>query len=217
MMRTRGELNHKEWGRLFHEYLQDGSTYFKANWGKGQKISSLRTLPYEDAIDEAGHVEILDYEKASAIVDQAEKMAIGICSCRHEKLHAGSKTRDIPLEKCSSFDNAADMLVRHGMAREVSRAEMQDNLAHSREQGLVLCADNVRRNITFICHCCGCCCNMLLGISRFGCPNVVVSSNYIARVNQDECIILQSLEQGTLQNLLFDNPNSGAQGFLRTF
>ena len=115
-------------------------------------------------------------------------MAIGICSCRHEKLHADEKECDIPLEKCASFDSAADMLTRRGMAREVSREEMRDNLAHSREQGLVFCADNVRKNVSFICNCCGCCCNVLLGVSRFGCPNVVVSSNYLARVNADECI-----------------------------
>jgi Pyruvate/2-oxoacid:ferredoxin oxidoreductase delta subunit len=281
MMRTRGELNHKEWGRLFHEYLQDGAAYYKANWGKGQKISPLRTLPYEEAIDDAARVMILSYEKASDIIDEADQMAIGVCSCRHEKLHAGAKTCDIPLEKCSSFGGAAGMLVRHGMAKEVTREEMHDNLAQSREQGLVLCADNVRNDITFICHCCGCCCNVLLGVSRFGYPNMVVSSNYIARVDEDECIecgscaeacpvnaiedgidnctpvvnesiclgcgvcalscqseslklvpreqrmfcpedtferiILQSLEQGTLQNLLFANPNSGTQGFLRTF
>jgi hypothetical protein len=71
-------------------------------------------------------------------------MEIGICSCRHEKLHAGAKPCDVPLEKCSSFSGAADMLQRHGMAREVSREEMHDNLVQSREQGLVLCADNVR-------------------------------------------------------------------------
>lgn len=279
MMRTRGELNYKEWGRLFYEYLQDGTTYFQANWGKGQTVSSLRTLPHEETIDDA-HVEILDYDKASAIVDQSKTMAIGMCSCRHEKMHAGAKECDIPLEKCASFGGGAKMLVRHGLAREVSREEMRDNLAHSREHGLVFCADNVHKNVSFICNCCGCCCNVLLGISRFGYPNTVVSSSYCARVSADECIecgtcvdacpvnaiadgeedgvptvdesiclgcgvcalscqseslklvpraqrvfcpedtfervILQSLEQGTLQNLIFSNPNSGTQGFLRT-
>ena len=279
MMRTRGELNTKEWARLFHEYLQDSSTYYKANWSKDKKISPLRTLPHEETIDETMHVEILDYEKASTIIEQAERMAIGICSCRHEKLHVGEKQCHIPLETCSSFNGAADTLIRHGMAREVSLSEMKENLARSKEEGLVLCADNVRRDVSFICHCCACCCNVLLGVSRFGYLNVVVTSNYIAQINPDEClecgtciedcpvkaitkgrenglpivneslclgcgvcalncsseslklvprsqrvfcpedtfqrVILQSLEQGTLQNLIFANPNSAAHGFLR--
>jgi Pyruvate/2-oxoacid:ferredoxin oxidoreductase delta subunit len=279
LMRTRGQLNTKEWSRLFHEYLQDGSTYYKANWGKGQTISSLRTIPHEETINDDSFVEILDYEKASTIIESAKKYAIGICSCRHEKFHVGEKNCDIPLETCTSFDGAADTLIKHGMAREVSKGEMLDNLTQSKESGLVLCADNVKSNVSFICNCCGCCCNVLLGISRFGYPNVVVSSNYIARINTDDCIqcdsciedcpvnaitnggngdapvidesiclgcgvcslnckseslklekrnsrvfcpedtfervILQSLEQGTLQNLIFSNPQNLSHSFLR--
>ncbi len=37
MMRTRGKLEHEDWARLFHEYLQDKSTFFRTNLGKGQK------------------------------------------------------------------------------------------------------------------------------------------------------------------------------------
>jgi Pyruvate/2-oxoacid:ferredoxin oxidoreductase delta subunit len=279
LMRTRGELNTKEWARMFHDYLSDGGTYHRANFSKGQTISPLRTLPYEDAIAEDAFVEILDYEKASAIIDGYDRFAIGICSCRHEKMHAGEKKCDVPLETCSSFGHGTDSMIRHGFARDVSKSEMLDNLARSKDLGLVLCADNVKKDVSFICHCCGCCCNVLLGVSQFGYPNVVVSSNYIAKVDDDECqqcgvcvescpvnaisqngdddlpvvdekvclgcgvcalnctsdslklvkrdkrvfypedtferVILQSLEQGTLQNLLFNNPQSTGQGFMR--
>jgi Pyruvate/2-oxoacid:ferredoxin oxidoreductase delta subunit len=279
MMRTRGELKMKEWSRLFTEYLQDGSTYYKANWGKGQTISPLRTIPHEETIESNDYVEILDYDKASTIIENAKKFAIGICSCRHEKHHTGEKGCDIPLETCTSFDSAADSLIRHGMAREISKSEMFNNLAMSRENGLVLSADNVRSNVSFICNCCSCCCNVLQGICKFGYPNMVVTSNYIARINSDECIqcdscvddcpinaitnggngdvpiidesiclgcgvcslncksdslkleqrdkrvfcpedtfervILQSLEQGTLQNLIFSNPQNLSHSFLR--
>ncbi len=278
MMRTRGELRTKEWARLFHDYLSDGEAYYRANLSKGQTVSPLRALPYEDAIADDAFVEILDYEKASAIIDGQDKFAIGICSCRHEKMHAGEKKCDVPLETCSTFGRATESIIRHGFAREVSKSEMLENLARSKELGLVLCADNVKKDVSFICHCCGCCCNVLLGVSRFGYPNVVVTSNYIAKADADECqqcgvcvetcpvnaismngddlpvvdekvclgcgvcalectsdslklikrekrvfhpedtferVILQSLEQGTLQNLLFNNPQSTGQGFMR--
>jgi Pyruvate/2-oxoacid:ferredoxin oxidoreductase delta subunit len=188
MMRTRGSLNSKEWAKLFHTYLQNESTFYRANHGRGEEISQLRTLPHEGTVEESDYVEVLDYEKASAIVEETGKCAIGICSCRHEKLHVGEKRCEIPLEKCSTFGPSVDYMVSHGFAKEVSPSEMLENLAHSKESGLVLCADNVRKNISFICHCCGCCCNILLGISKFGYPNVVVTSSFIARVNNEECI-----------------------------
>jgi Pyruvate/2-oxoacid:ferredoxin oxidoreductase delta subunit len=188
MMRTAGQLNYKEWARLFHDYLQDSKTFYKANFGSGQKVSPLRALPYEKAFDDSEHVEILDYEKASSIIENASDFGIGICSCRHEKLHAGEKKCDIPLEKCCSFGNSVDYMVRHGFAKRVSKTEMLENLAHSQENGLVLCADNVKKNISFICHCCGCCCNVLLGVSRFGYPNSVVTSSYVASSDYDTCI-----------------------------
>lgn len=278
MMRTRGELDMKTWAKLFHEYLQDHGEFYKANFAKGQSVSPLRALPHEGTVAESDFVEVLDYEKASSIVEQAEKFAIGICSCRHEKYHAGVKECDVPLETCASFDNSADMMIRHGFGKEVSRSEMQENIARSKELGLVFCADNVKNNIAFICQCCSCCCNVLLGISRFGATGMLVTSNFIAQNDPDTCIecgtcaescpinaisvngggaptidksicvgcgvcamycdteslrlvkrekrvlhpedvferiILQHLEQGNLQNLIFSNPQSTSHGFMR--
>ena len=280
MMRTGENLNTKEWARLFHTYLQDESTFYAANFKHGEKISPLRTLPHEDAIDTSGYVEVLDYEKATAIIEGAKKFSIGICSCRHEKMHVGEKKCDVPLETCSSFDAAADYLIRHNLGKEVSKAEMLENLARSKEMGLVFCADNVKQGISFICHCCECCCNVLLGISKFGYTSMVVSSNYIAERDEEDCtacgtcvescpidairmlpegnpgidtslcigcgvcalkcptgalklvkrkqrvfhpedtferVILQCLERGTLQNLMFDNPQSITHSFMRGF
>ncbi len=195
-------------------------------------------------------------------------------------MHVGEKQCDVPLETCSTFGESVDWAVRHGFAKEVSKSEMLENIARSKEMGLVLCADNVRNDISFICHCCGCCCNILLGISKLGYTNVVVTSSFIANIDRsictecadcvDQCpinaieiktdglplidesacigcgvcglncpsgamglvkreqrvlhpentferVILQSLERGTLQNLLFNNPQSITHGFMRGF
>lgn len=286
MMRTRGELNTKEWAKLFHAYLMEDETFVKANNGNGELVSFMRTLPHEETIVQDAHLEILDYERAAELIDRENKFSIGICSCRHEKHHLNTKQCEVPLETCSSFGYAAEYMVRNNLARKVSKTEMMDNLTRSKELGLVLNADNVQKNITFICHCCGCCCNALAGISKFGYPNAIVTSNYIPENDLDTCkgcgkcakacaingitmlevdapqnkkkkqplinksiclgcgvcglkcptgamklvkrkkrvicpettfekVLLASLEKGTLQNQLFENPNSISQKFMR--
>ena len=289
MMRTGGGVNSKALAHLFNRYLNAGhGALYAMNAKKGNQVSVIRALPHWDAIDPSEYMEVLDYEKAAGIVESSERFSIGICSCRHEKLHVGEKKCEVPLEKCSSFDLAADYLIRNKLAKEVSKSEMLENLAQSVEMKLVLCADNVKRNVTFICHCCKDCCNALAGISKFGYPNTVVTSSFIAKNHPDTCvgcekcaeacpidaiqmipidnpqtkkkkdaiidtsiclgcgvcalscnkgavtltrrekrvlhpettferIILQSLERGTLQNQIFDNPQSVTQKFMRGF
>jgi hypothetical protein len=48
-------------------------------------------------------------------------------------------------------------------------------------------ADNVQRNVCYFCHCCGCCCNVLQGISRHGYTNTVVTSAYLAGSDREVC------------------------------
>jgi Pyruvate/2-oxoacid:ferredoxin oxidoreductase delta subunit len=280
MMRTGGNIKTKEWAKLFHEYLLGDDSFQKANCGDGQKISPLRVLPHEETITDTEFVEILDYDKATAIVDGAKQFAIGLCSCRHEKLHLGLKKCQTPLDTCTTLGFATSYMIKHGFAKPVERSQMLENLARSKELGLVICADNVNKDISFFCFCCGCCCNVMLGISKLGYPNTVVTSNYIARRNPEDClscgdcaeacpiksitlqqdgspeinestcigcgvcalkcqtgairltkrqqrvfrpedtferIILQSLERGTLQNIIFSDPGRLTHQFMRGF
>lgn len=186
MMRTDGGVNHKECARLFHDYLNSGALW-EANLGRGQQLQLMRTLPHEQTLGPGEHAEVLDYEKAVAIVESQKQFAVGICSCRHEKSHVGEKRCDVPLEMCVSMGTAAEYLVRRNLAKSVSKDEMLDRVAQARDMGLVMNADNVQRGVSFMCLCCGCCCNMLLGISRFGYPHTVVTSNYLARSDDPVC------------------------------
>jgi ferredoxin len=120
-------------------------------------------------------------------VDTSSLCAVGLCSCRHEKLRVGAKQCDLPLETCASFGWAADYLVRHDMARKVTKDEMKETLSLSREKGLVMCGDNVKHNVTFICQCCPCCCNLLLGINKHGYANTVVTSSFIVHIDESNC------------------------------
>jgi ferredoxin len=186
MMRTGGDLKSKEWAELFRDYLNTGEAY-KVNFGKGEKISPMRVMPHEDTIIDSDYTEVLDYEKATSVVNSHKKFAIGLCSCRHEKMHLGEKRCAVPLDTCITFGNGVDFMVRRNFAKEVSRTEVLESLARSKESGLVLSCDNARKNVSFICQCCSCCCNILQGISKFGYPNIIVTSNFIAHINYLTC------------------------------
>ena len=283
MMRTGGALPSKRWAELFHDYMFGDRAFLDANFGDGQRVSVMRTLPHQQTLGD--HVEILDYERAAALVEQNRTFAVGLCSCRHEKHHLGTRQCDVDMETCTSMGTGAEYLVRHGFARRIDKAAMHDILARSRDLGFTLSADNVQQGVGFICHCCGCCCNLMQGIRQWGHAVVLVTSSLIARCDASLCngcglceracpidavslpvppggskrdrrctvdeayclgcgacalkcptgalrlhprerkvlhpadsferVILQSLERGTLQNLVFDNPNSRTQEFMR--
>jgi hypothetical protein len=150
IMRRDKDVDMPRVAALFKEYLNAAGGFREANFGNGQEVSVMRTIPHVEAIDAGGHVEVLDWEKASAIVAEAPAAAVGYCSCRHEKLHLGEKRCDTPLEMCMSFGDENGSFVKRGLARAISRSEAQDLLAQAREMKLVLNADNVRKGVQFI-------------------------------------------------------------------
>lgn len=187
MMRTKGELEPKRWAELFQQYMFGDTAFLEANFGDGQQLSVMRTLPHEETVRNTDHVEILDYEKASALIEEQQFFAVGLCACRHEKHHLGKQGCDVGLETCTSMGSAAEFLVRNEFAREISQAEMLDILDRSRDLGFTLSTDNVKQDAGFICHCCGCCCNLMNGIKYSGYPGVLVSSSFIAVCEAAQC------------------------------
>ncbi|KAF1086218.1 NADH dehydrogenase subunit I [Sporotomaculum syntrophicum] len=187
MMRTGSNYSPKAAAELFHAYLSGTDDFYRANAGDGQQIALTRVMPYPETVAPEDVVEILPYEKVEAIVESHDQYAIGTCACRHEKQHIGQKTCATPLDTCTSFGYAADYLIRHHMAAQVSREQVLENLMRCKELGLVFCADNVRKNITFICCCCSCCCNMLQGINKFGYTGFIKTSSFIATVAVEKC------------------------------
>ena len=186
MMRTGGDLDRKKISGLFNEYIDE--KFFAANCGPNDNTSVMRTLPHEEMIHGSARTEVLDYESAMAMTEESDRFAIGLCSCRHKKHHLGEKDCEVPLEKCSTFGRAADYLIRNDLAREVSKARMLENIEESKEMGLVLNADNVQKDITYMCHCCKDCCMALNGISKYGYPKTIVTSGFIAQTDHGACI-----------------------------
>jgi NAD-dependent dihydropyrimidine dehydrogenase PreA subunit len=185
MMRTGPDLPLARWAELFSAYMFGERDFLDANFGDGQQVSIMRALPHEETLAE--HVEILDYEKASALIEAHDVFALGLCSCRHEKHHLGHAACRAPMDTCTSMGSAAQFLIKNGFARPIDKGQMRDILTRSRDLGLTLSTDNVRRAPGFICHCCGCCCNLLRGIRETGYTGILVTSSFVATVDETLC------------------------------
>lgn len=184
LMRVRSDIDQKAVAKLLATYL-----YERPNFAFEIERSMTpvgRTLVHEDAIDTDLSSEVLDYESAKAIIEDANGGAVSICYCRHKKEHLGhpcSKT----LELCLSLNRGADFTVRHGFARAISKQECLEILAKGRDEGLAQIADNVRNEVGYICNCCGCCCGQLAAVNRHGFTHAVATSNFMARIERSKC------------------------------
>jgi Fe-S-cluster-containing hydrogenase component 2 len=128
---------------------------------------------------------VLAWERASEVVGGARKWAISLCFCRHAAEHVGEAC-DAPQDVCLSLNGGAEFVVRRGFGRAVDRAEALDVLARSRAMGLVQIADNVKSRPTFVCNCCGCCCEQLKGVSAWG-LRAVNPSGFVPRRDEARC------------------------------
>jgi len=111
-------------------------------------------------------LQILDWERTTRIIADATAAALGTCYCRHKMEHVG-KPCDAPQETCLTLNMVADSLVRHGHAKAISKDEAMRVVEISREHHLVQFGENVRTGVNFICNCCGCCCEALVGFKKF--------------------------------------------------
>ena len=56
--------------------MHGSDVFYSANFKHGEKISIMRALPHEESIETGSFVEILDYGKATSIIENAKKFAI---------------------------------------------------------------------------------------------------------------------------------------------
>jgi ferredoxin len=186
MMRTRQDLDQHLLGELLYQYLNVEEDFVRdlfvgSETNLGRAFVQERVLPNGNA----GYV--LDFEKASHIIQTAAHIGISMCYCRHKMEHLGKRC-DAPMDICMTFGNTAASLTKHSYARSVDASECMELLHKAYEHNLVQFGENVRNNVSFICNCCGCCCEALLAAKKFGMLHPVETSNYIPRIDSESCI-----------------------------
>lgn len=185
LMRVRGDVDQKSLSELFYQYLNVEEDFVRELFVSGE-TGIGRTFVHEPALSAANTVHVLDYERASSVIESASCRAVGLCYCRHKMHHLG-RACDAPLEICMTFGAVAGSLIRHGNAREIDAREGLDLLQKAYGHGLVQLGENVREDVSFICNCCKCCCEGLLAARRFAGMATIHTTNFIPSIDEARC------------------------------
>lgn len=184
LMRTRDDIDQKLLSELLHQYLDVEDDFVRDLFREETQMG--RTFVNEQALSIENSLHVLDYEKASHTIQTAKHIGVSTCYCRHKKHHTGGAC-DAPLDICMTFSETAESLSKYGYARKVDKVEGMELLAKAQEHNLVQFGENAQNNVSFICNCCGCCCEALSAARKFSFLNPVHTSNFLPSINELTC------------------------------
>ena len=183
LMRARDSIPKKRMAEALRAYTHGDEAFAREALGRDTVIG--RALVHETALSDDPLPDVLDWERATHVVGEARAWAVSLCYCRHKQEHLGQAC-DAPMDVCLTLNGGAEFVTRRGFGRAVERSEALDILAASREKGLVQIADNVQDRPTFVCNCCGCCCEQLQAANRWG-LRAVNGSGFAPRSDAERC------------------------------
>ena len=183
LMRAKDSIPKKRMAEALHAYTHTDPTFAREAFGHETVIG--RSLVHETALADDPLPDVLEWQRASDVVGGAQAWAVSLCFCRHKAEHLGQAC-GAPMEICLSLNAGAQYVTRRRFGRAIERAEALELLAKAREQGLVQIADNVQNRPTWICNCCGCCCEQLQGVSKYG-LRAVNPSGFVTRWDEARC------------------------------
>ena len=184
-MRLRGDVDQNLLSKLFYQYVTVEEDFIKDLMVRGGTPVG-RAYVNEMALSDDNSLHVLDYERASAVIREAAHLAVGLCYCRHKASHTVGACA-APMDICMTFGDTADSLIRHDYARRVDAGECLALLDVARARNLVQFGENVRSRPSFICNCCGCCCEALTAARKFGFMTPVETTNFLPAIDLHAC------------------------------
>jgi len=181
LMRVRDDIDQQSLAEKYYQYCTVEPDFMHQLFDQPTQMG--RIFVNEPLVAE---VEVLDYERASEVIRTSKQRGITLCYCRR-KTQAVGQACSAPLDICMTFNGPAEALIRHGHARSVEVPEMLDHLQRAYEHNLVQFGENVRHDVSFICNCCGCCCEALVAARRFSSMRPITTSAFLPVVDEAVC------------------------------
>lgn len=193
LMRTRGDIDQKTLSELYYQYLNVEEDFIKDLF-LGTETRFGKAFVQEPVLSRQNELEIMDYDRASNIIKNADHIAVSMCYCRHKKEHLGENCY-APMETCITLGSTAYTLSKHGYGRKIDVSEGLDILNMAYDYNLVQCGENVRTGSVFLCNCCGCCCEGMEAIKKFGYLMPIQTTPFIPNVIENSCVGCRKCEK----------------------
>ena len=179
--------------RLTKELIRDFNEYapYLIKDQYKHKTQQFRVVPVGKSV--GTQLNIMDYEQVEDIIKAQSKILVAPCICRreHEIMDRGCGKL---MASCLVFGSGAYIYENRGIGRTISHEEALEIAEKAVKQGLVPQPSNAKKPVN-LCFCCDCCCQILKNIKEVDAPAKIVSSNFQAVVDHDECTGCQACEE----------------------
>ena len=178
--------------RQDEEFVRHAKNYmektFISEFYRRDRPGQMRTIPVHESLENTPAVST--YNDILAIADTvSEPIVVMNCVCKqsmdieHEPCRLSDRR-----DTCFLFGNFAQHILDNKVpsARVITRDEFISIIGDLSETGYILQPQNTKIP-NFLCACCGCCCNILLGYKMHPRPADYFQSSYRAEVIPDNC------------------------------
>jgi len=177
-----------EAARLYQKYfIEDGFYRYYESSETGTPI--MRVIPVRAAVQHGQR--LLESEEAHDIIDACENPMLVPCPCRvrTEKLGIRECKDEYPLGFCIMVGISSPYFEAIGVGRKVTAQQAKDYFDEMQKLGLVGITENYEDpSHMVICLCCGCCCSILRGRTRWDNAAAFAPSNFVACADE-ECVL----------------------------
>ena len=176
---------HPEIAYAFEQHATDSQVEHSMNTPMGAGI--MRVIPVESAIP-AG-TEQIDNEKVSMYIEKNEGHLCALpCQCRRVRKLMGEGAGDMDENFCLFMGHPADMFIRLGRGKSLTKQEAYDLIKHVEDIGCVHQITTLENGQTFaICNCQPESC-LALGVTQYFNTPKTSQSNYVAEIDKEKCV-----------------------------
>jgi len=164
-----------EFAHLFEEYMdQSGAELMR------YQPALHRVIPAQSAVKKEW---VIPYDDLREMFMASKSFRVRDCICRKQQDLIRERKCDFPLKVCTVFSNAEWPVV----PQSIDQKQALEILDETEKVGLVHTVSNVAEGLFYVCNCCGCCCGILRGITKYGIKKSVAVANYYSVIDPDEC------------------------------